>query len=52
LAVQVIDSPFRNPLFWLAFLLTVAGLVMLFFFGITKLTRPAYIRSNEREGVR
>jgi len=48
----VIDSPFRNPLFWLAFLLTLAGLVMLFVFGVTKLTRPVYIRNGEREGVR
>ena len=52
LSVRVIDSPFRNPLFWLAFLLTLAGLVMLFVFGVTKLTRPVYIRNGEREGVR
>jgi hypothetical protein len=50
MSVQVIDSPFRNPLFWLAAILTVAGLVMLFFFGITKLTRPVYVRANDREG--
>ena len=52
LSVRVVDSPFRNPLFWLALLLTVAGLVMLFVFGVTKLTRPVYVRSSEREGVR
>ena len=51
LSVRVVDSPFRNPLFWLALLLTVGGLVMLFMFGITKLTRPVYVRSTEREGV-
>ena len=52
LSVRVVDSPFRNPLFWLAFLLTVAGLVMLFVFGVTKLTRPVYVRSADREAVR
>jgi hypothetical protein len=52
LTVRVIDSPFRNPLFWLASLLAVAGLVMLFAFGVTKLTRPVYIRSGEREGMK
>jgi len=52
LAVEVVDSPFRNPIFWLAFLLTVAGLVMLYFFGVTKLTRPVYVRPEQRESVR
>jgi hypothetical protein len=52
LSVRVMDSPFRNPLFWLAFLLTVAGLVLLVAFGVTKLTRPVYDRRDGREGVR
>ena len=52
LSVRVVDSPFHNPLFWLALLLVVAGLVMLFFFGVTKLTRPVYVRSGDREGVK
>ena len=52
LVVRVVDSPFRNPLFWLASLLTIAGLVLLFAFGVTKLTRPVYVRNDDREGVR
>jgi len=47
IAVRVMDSPLRNPLFWLAFILIAAGLVMLFVFGMTKLTRPTYVRTRE-----
>ncbi len=50
ISVAVVDSPFRNPIFWLAALLLLAGLTMLFFFGITKLTRPVYVRDTGREG--
>jgi hypothetical protein len=52
ISVAVVDSPFRNPLFWLAALLMIGGLVMLFAFGITKLTRPVYVRPTEREGFK
>jgi hypothetical protein len=52
MSVLVVDSPFRNPLFWLAALLIVGALVMLFVFGITKLTRPVYVRANDREGFK
>jgi hypothetical protein len=51
ISVRVMDSPGRNPLWWLAFILIIAGLVMLFVFGISKLTRPVRITS-EREGTR
>ena len=51
LSVRVVDSPFRNPLFWLADLLVVAGLVLLFAFGILKLARPVYVRGTEPKGV-
>jgi hypothetical protein len=49
ISVRVMDSPGRNPLWWLALLLIVAGLVMLFVFGLSKLTRPAHIRTTERD---
>jgi hypothetical protein len=51
ISVRVMDPPLRNPLWWLAFLLTAAGLIMLFVFGMTKLTRPVYVRTDE-EGAR
>lgn len=49
MSVRVMDSPLRNPLWWLAFILILAGLVMLLVLGVTKLTRPEYVRTNERE---
>jgi hypothetical protein len=52
MSVQVMDSPLRNPLWWFAFLLIIAGLVMLFVLGLSKLTRPEYVRTGEREGGR
>ena len=48
MSVRVMDPPGRNPMWWLAFLLIIAGLVMLFFFGVSKWTRPAIARTNER----
>lgn len=50
ISVRVMDNPGRNPLWWLAFLLIIAGLVMLFVFGISKLTRPVHVPTTEREG--
>jgi hypothetical protein len=47
ISVRVMDSPGRNPLWWLAFLLIIAGLVMLFLFGASKLTRPVLRRTND-----
>ena len=47
ISVRVMDSPGRNPLFWLALILIISGLVMLFVFGITKLTRPVRLRAND-----
>ena len=47
ISVRVMDSPGRNPLFWLALILIIAGLVMLFVFGVTKVTRPVHVRSLE-----
>jgi len=48
ISVRVMDSPARNPLWWLAFILIIAGLVMLFVFGISKLTRPVFVRASAR----
>ena len=48
ISVRVMDPPGRNPLWWFAFLLLIAGLVMLFVFGISKLTRPSVVRTNDR----
>jgi hypothetical protein len=45
ISVRVMDSPGRNPLWWLAFILIIAGLVMLFVFGISKLIRPVRLTS-------
>ncbi len=47
ISVRVMDNPGRNPLCWLAGILIVAGLVMLFVFGLSKLTRPVRIRASE-----
>jgi hypothetical protein len=46
ISVQVKDSLGRNPLWWLAFILLIAGLVMLYAFGISKLTRPVAARKR------
>ncbi len=46
IAVRVMDNPGRNPLFWLAVLLIIAGLVMLFVFGLSKWTRPVRVRTE------
>ena len=40
ISVRVMDSPGRNPLWWAALILIIAGLAMLFVFGVSKLTRP------------
>ena len=47
ISVRVMDSPGRNPLWWLALILIIAGLVMLFVFGISKLTKPVRLRTND-----
>ena len=47
ISVRVMDNPGRNPLWWLAALLIIAGLVMLFVFGLSKWTRPVRVRANE-----
>jgi hypothetical protein len=49
ISVRVLDSPGRNPLWWLALILIIVGLVMLFVFGISKLTRPVRVRPTEWE---
>jgi hypothetical protein len=49
LSVRVMDPPGHNPLWWLAFLLIIAGLVMLVVFGVSKWTRPAYVGASGRE---
>jgi len=48
LSVRVMDPPGHNPFWWLAFLLLVAGAIMLFVFGISKWTRPSVVRTNDR----
>ena len=50
ISVRVLDSPGRNPLWWLAFILIIAGLVMIFVFGISKLTRPVRVPTREWQG--
>lgn len=50
ISVRVMDSPGRNPLWWLALILIIAGLVMLFVFGISKLTKPVHVRTSEWGG--
>jgi hypothetical protein len=49
MSVRVMDNPFRNPLWWLALILIVAGVVMLLVLGVSKLTRPQYVRTSERD---
>jgi len=44
ISVRVMDSLGRNPLWWLALILLIAGLVMLYVCGISKLTRPVSVR--------
>ena len=46
ISVRVMDSPGRNPLWWLAFLLIIGGLAMLLVFGVSKLTRPVRRRTS------
>lgn len=46
ISVRVMDGPVHNPLWWLAFILIIAGLVMLFVLGISKLTRPVSARKR------
>jgi hypothetical protein len=48
ISVRVMDPPGRNPFWWLALLLIIAGLVLLFVFGISKLTRPVATRTNKK----
>ena len=48
ISVRVMDPPGHNPFWWLAFLLLIAGLIMLFVFGISKWTRPSVVRTNDR----
>lgn len=50
ISVRVMDSPGRNPLWWLAFILIIVGLVMISVFGISKLTRPVLVRPSDRGG--
>jgi hypothetical protein len=50
ISVRVMDPPGRNPMWWLALILIIAGLVMLFVFGISKLTRPVYVPTSHSEG--
>jgi hypothetical protein len=49
MSVRVMDNPLRNPLWWLAAILIVAGVVMLLVLGISKMTRPEYTRTSERD---
>lgn len=50
ISVRVMDPPGHNPFWWLALILIIAGLVMLFVFGISKGTRPVSVRTNDRGG--
>ncbi len=53
LSVRVMDSPGHNPFWWLALVLIIAGLAVVFVFGISKLTRPVSVRTNDqRERIR
>jgi len=47
ISVRVMDTPGHNPLWWLALIFIIVGLVMLFVFGISKLTRPVHVRPSE-----
>jgi len=46
ISVRVMDSPGRNPLWWVALILIIAGLAMLSVFGVSKLTRPVRVRPS------
>ncbi len=46
ISVQVVDSLGRNPLWWLALIFLIGGLVMLYVFGISKMTRPMAARKR------
>jgi hypothetical protein len=46
-SVRVLDSPGRTPMWWLAFLLVIAGLAMFFVFGLSKWTKPIRTRPDE-----
>jgi hypothetical protein len=48
ISVRVMDPPGHNPFWWLALLLIIAGLILLVVFGISKLTRPVVVRTNNR----
>lgn len=48
IAVRVMDPPGHNPFWWLALILIIAGLIMLFVFGISKRTRPVVVRTNDQ----
>jgi hypothetical protein len=47
LAVRVVDSPGRTPTWWMALILTIAGLVMILVFGVSKWTNPIRVRIDE-----
>ena len=47
LAVRVVDTPGRTPMWWLAFILVVAGLAMFFVFGLSKWTKPVRARPSD-----
>jgi uncharacterized membrane protein len=46
ISVRVMDSLAHNPLWWLALILLIVGLVMLYVFGVSKLTRPLSARKR------
>jgi len=48
ISVLVMDPPGRNPLWWLALVLILAGLAMFFVYGLSKWTRPVSARTGER----
>jgi hypothetical protein len=48
LTVRVMDPPGHNPFWWLALLLIIAGLVLLVVFGVSKVTRPVTVRTNNK----
>jgi len=48
ISVRVMDPPGHNPLWWLALVLILAGLAMFVVFGVSKWTRPVYVRTGER----
>jgi hypothetical protein len=48
ISVRVMDPPGHNPFWWLALLLIIAGLILFVVFGISKLTRPVVVRTNDQ----